>query len=128
VRDDPTVWRCLGFARSWGYDGLCMTNIFAFRATDPEVMMAQADPVGPDNDRWLVELAASAAIVVAAWGVHGVHRDRAATVTVLLPELHALALTAGGQPRYPLYLRSTLTSQAYRSAGRGTPYGEGGEH
>jgi hypothetical protein len=57
-----------------GFDGLWMTNLFAFRATYPVVMLAQADPIGPDNDRTLRELAATAGVVVAAWGVHGVRR------------------------------------------------------
>lgn len=67
-----------------------------------------------------MKLAASAAIVGAAWGVHGVQRNRAAEVMASLsPPLHALALTAAGQPRHPLYLRSTLTPRPCRIAGRG---------
>ena len=60
VQDDPTIRRCIGYAKEWGYGAFCMTNIFAFRATDPRVMKAQADPVGPENDKWLTECAKGA--------------------------------------------------------------------
>lgn len=113
-RDDPTVRRCIGYAQSWGYSGLCMTNIFAFRATDPAVMLAEPDPVGPDNDYWLLESARRAAIVVAAWGVHGAHRDRHAAVRGLLPSLHLLRLTQQGYPGHPLYLPKALTPRVWK--------------
>jgi hypothetical protein len=106
--DDPTIRRCVGFARSWGYDGLCMANLFAFRATDPAEMLSQADPVGEENDRYLVECAAGAGVVVTAWGVCGVHRGRDLEVRALLPDLHYLKLTKDGHPSHPLYLPGNL--------------------
>lgn len=45
---DPTLRRCLGFARSWGYGSFEIGNVFAFRATDPKAMKAAADPFGPE--------------------------------------------------------------------------------
>lgn len=118
TQDDPTVRRCIGYARDWGYSGLCMTNIFAFRATDPAVMLAEPDPKGPDNDYWLAESARRAAIVVAAWGVHGVHRERHDTVRALLPSLHYLRLTKEGYPGHPLYLPKALAPTKWPRAGR----------
>ncbi|MCX7173809.1 MAG: DUF1643 domain-containing protein [Proteobacteria bacterium] len=108
TNDDPTIRRCINFAKMWGYEALCMTNAFAFRTTDPRDMMAAEDPVGPDNDRHLVELARAAGIVVAAWGNHGTHRGRDAQVLALLPDLHCLQLTADGHPGHPLYLPKAL--------------------
>jgi len=105
VNDDPTVRRCIGYAKRWGFGGLCMTNIFAYRATDPAVMKAQRDPVGRGNDRALVRMATQAGIVVAAWGVHGTHLERERRVLSLLPELHCLGLTKDRHPRHPLYVR-----------------------
>lgn len=106
--DDPTIRRCIAFARNWGYSGLCMTNLFAFRATKPADMMNADDPIGPDNDKWLCDMASQAAIVVAAWGIHGTFADRHRTVSQLLPRLHYLRLTKHGHPRHPLYLPRTL--------------------
>lgn len=74
--DDPTIRRCIRFARDWGFGGLLMTNLFAFRATDPAVMKAEAEPVGPENSAIIQSNACNAGIIIAAWGVHGVHMGR----------------------------------------------------
>ena len=106
--DDPTIRRCVIFAKDWGYGALCMTNLFAFRATDPAVMKAHPEPVGETNDGTLVKLVSSAGVVVAAWGVDGKHLTRDKEVLTLLPGLQCLALTKEGMPRHPLYLRKEL--------------------
>lgn len=113
--DDPTIRRCVGFAQDWGYQGLCMVNLFAWRATQPADMLAQNDPVGPENDAVLLELAANAGIVVAAWGVHGTHVSRDEAVKRLLPRLHYLLLTKAGHPGHPLYLPSSLKPMPYKT-------------
>lgn len=116
TKDDPTVRRCIGFAKSWGYAGLCMTNIFAWRDTDPAGMKTAADPIGPENDRVLCERAAQAGVVVAAWGTHGAHLQRGTAVRRMLPQLAYLRLTKGGYPAHPLYLPKTLKPQAWDDA------------
>ena len=104
--DDPTIRRCIGFAKRWGYGGLVMLNLFAFRATDPRDMRAADDPVGPDNDRHLIAATSESGLVVAAWGVHGAYRNRDREVAGLLAwNLMALGLTRDGHPRHPLYVR-----------------------
>ena len=108
TRDDPTVRRCINFAMYWGFGALCMTNLFAFRATDPTVMKVQSDPNGPDNNATLKKLATDAGVVVAAWGTHGTHRGRDKEVLGMLPGLKCLALTKDGLPKHPLYLLKTL--------------------
>lgn len=113
VNNDPTVRRCIGYARDWGYDALCMTNIFAYRATDPQVMKSMADPIGPDNDRALRKMSRSAGIVIAAWGTHGAFAGRHQAVLKMLPNLHCLRLTKDGFPAHPLYLRSDLKPQLW---------------
>jgi len=105
-KDDPTIRRCIGFAKSWGFGALCMTNIFAFRSTDPVKMKQQIHPVGPYNDKWLSEMSIGAGIVIAAWGTHGGHQDRARYVTQTMPLLMCLGLTKEGHPRHPLYVRA----------------------
>ena len=113
VQNDPTVERCERRARALGFGAFRVTNIFAFRATDPKVMRAQADPVGPGND---AAIAASAAEwirgdrdrIVCAWGTHGAHLDRGPAVEVLLREtgrpLFHLGLSQAGHPKHPLYI------------------------
>jgi hypothetical protein len=108
VEDDPTLTRCINFAKSWGYGGVCMGNLFAYRATSPRDMKAAKDPVGKDNDKWLLQLAKDAGLVVAAWGNDGVFCGRSKQVVELIPSLHYLKLNMSGQPSHPLYLKSDL--------------------
>lgn len=113
VENDPTVRRCIQYAKDWGYGALCMTNAFAFRETNPALMKAHPEPVGPDNDAALVALAKDAGVVVAAWGNDGLHRDRYKQVVALLPGLSCLRMTKRGQPWHPLYLPKSLTPAPY---------------
>ncbi len=112
VQNDPTVERCERRARTLGFGAFRVTNIFAWRATDPKEMRAQPDPVGPENDaaiRASVDWATGAgAKIVCAWGAHGAHLDRGAAVERLLRatgrELWHLGLTKAGAPKHPLYI------------------------
>ncbi len=111
--DDPTIRRCVGFARAWGYGALTVVNLFAFRAACPRTLHQTADPVGPDNDRHLRDALASAPTVVFAWGNHGgLHeRDRAIGALLLRESKQpsaalCLGTTGVGQPRHPLYVRA----------------------
>lgn len=108
VQNDPTVERCERRARALGFGAFRVTNIFAFRATDPRVMRAEGDPVGPDNDAAILSSLPWADRIICAWGNHGLHLDRGATVEALLRQAGAplfhLGLTGQGQPRHPLYV------------------------
>ena len=77
-RDDPTIRRCIGFARAWGYGGVEVVNVFALRATEPSLLRRVRDPVGPGNDAALAAATARVDAIVIAWGVHGtlLQRDR----------------------------------------------------
>lgn len=114
TNNDPTVRRCIDFAKRWGFAALCMTNAFAFRATDPADMKAEPAPIGPDNDATLSAIAARAGLVVAAWGVHGSHLDRERQLLTALPRLHCLGITAAGHPKHPLYIKATTQPQPYQ--------------
>jgi hypothetical protein len=108
VQNDPTVERCERRARALGYGAFRVTNIFAYRATDPRVMRAVPDPVGPDNDAAILGSVGWADTIVCAWGNHGLHLDRGQRVEALLRKAGAplfhLGLTGQGQPRHPLYV------------------------
>ena len=108
VQNDPTVERCERRARALGFGAFRVTNIFAFRATDPKVMRAVADPVGPGNDAAIRDSVPWADRVICAWGTHGAHLERGRAVEALLRStgvpLHHLGLTKDGQPKHPLYI------------------------
>lgn len=108
--DDPTVRRCINFSKLWGYDGFCMTNIFAWRDTDPKGMMAQPDPVGCDNDMWISKIAKETGIIICAWGTHGKFMSRDKRIKeILVPfkdKVFCLGINSDGSPRHPLYISS----------------------
>jgi len=107
--DDPTLRRCIRYARDWGWGGLYLTNLFAFRTSYPGKLKLAGDPVGVDNDQWLCAVANSAALVIASWGNHGSHMQRAQVVIPMIKNLYYLHITKQGQPAHPLYLRNNLT-------------------
>jgi hypothetical protein len=108
AQNDPTVERCERRARALGFGGFRVTNIFAFRATDPRLMRAAADPVGPGNDAAIIDSLDWADTIICAWGAHGAHLGRGAAVEAMLRGsgrgLHHLGLTRAGAPRHPLYI------------------------
>jgi hypothetical protein len=114
AKDDPTIRRCIGFARDWGFGRLEVVNVYAFRAGDPRDLRRAGDPVGPENDRVLARVLDGAELVVAAWGVHA-RADRLAELDAVLGgrPLHALGVTKNGAPRHPLYLRADVRPTPY---------------
>jgi hypothetical protein len=109
---DPSCTRARNYAERWGYGALVVTNIFAWRATDPLEMKSARDPVGAGNDAAIVRAAREASLVVCAWGNHGEHLERARVVTALLRKegvpLHYLRMNGAGHPAHPLYLPGAL--------------------
>jgi len=105
TNDDPTIRKCIAYAKRWGFGAICVANLFAFRATDPKEMKRASDPVGPDNDATLARLASEAKIIVAAWGKDGSHLSRDKEVIALLNNPTCLHRNNDGSPGHPLYLR-----------------------
>lgn len=111
--DDPTIRRCVGFARREGAGGIIVSNVYAFRATSPADMKAAVDPFGPDNDLWLNTLADWAAranrSIVCAWGTNADENAVKRTMRSLRTfgaTTVCLGKTAGGHPRHPLYVKA----------------------
>lgn len=112
VKLDPSCTRARVYAERWGFGALIVTNLFGWRATDPDEMKAALDPVGNANDRAILDAAKNSNLVVCAWGNHGLHRARSAHVVKLLRNarvgLHVLRMNACGEPAHPLYLPGAL--------------------
>lgn len=107
-KDDPTLTRCINYAKNWGFGGVCIANLFAYRATDPNEMKTEKDPIGSENNKWLMQLYNNAGLVVAAWGNDGVYLGRSKQVKKLLPNLHCLKLNKSGEPAHPLYQKADI--------------------
>ncbi len=126
--DDPTIRRCMGFAKAWGCGKLIVLNLFAIRATDPKDMLAADDPEGPDNwehfrrrfdmARNVDPLTRDVDVCVAAWGAHGSHRDQDKTVMGWMDKwaisVKCFGTTKSGQPKHPLYLAAASPLIEYR--------------
>lgn len=113
--DDPTIRRCIGFSKSWGYAGLTVVNLYALRATDPKVLLDAADPIGPDNAAVIKFHLESGAhdVAVAAWGAwwrSQRHRPPRLNVEMFAERayvpMRCLGKTKAGDPRHPLYVKA----------------------
>ena len=109
AQDDPTLRRCMNYAQAWGFGSVCITNLFAFRATSPNDMKNAKNPIGADNDKWLKAMVAQSSLIVAAWGNDGSFLDRSSEVRKFLPELHCLKRNKSGEPAHPLYQKANLS-------------------
>lgn len=112
--DDPTIRRCIGYAKRWGHGGLVLGNVFALRSTDPAALRTHPNPIGPDNDKAILRIVAEAdGNVVCGWGMHGAFMNRGERVMELIRYYgqatpKALSMTSTGQPGHPLYLKSDI--------------------
>jgi hypothetical protein len=110
-RLDPTIARCMSFARDWGFGSLRIVNIFAYRSTDPAALQRRRDPVGKLNDQFIERAIHSSQRSVLAWGNHGILRDRDKEMMLMMRKtaasdrLYHLGLTRLQQPKHPLYVR-----------------------
>lgn len=115
--DDPTMRRLMKFATNWGYRYFAVTNLFAFRASKPETLVKAVDPIGPDNDLWIAQVARNAHQVVCSWGTKSPDLARNKAVVRLLRSEHislwALRVTVDGHPAHPLYLPSELKPRSW---------------
>lgn len=126
---DPSCTRARNYAGRWGFGAVVITNIFGWRATDPEEMKSVKDPVGAGNDAAIVKAAKQAELVVCAWGNHGAHMNRSDSVLALLRKnqirVHALRVNGAGHPAHPLYLPQTLTPAVFLLPSRGAARARG---
>lgn len=105
--DDPTIRRCIGFAKLWGYTELRVVNLFAARATKPSMLLKMAFPIGRGNDAHVTTEIRGASLLVAAWGAaSGVDKRKREFLKCFGEhEWMCLGQTKAGHPKHPLYLR-----------------------
>lgn len=115
--NDPTVARCENRALAGGFQEMIVTNIFAYRATDPKNMKQVVSdkhigPIGDKNDQAIIHSADIADMIICAWGNHGLFMERGMNVKKILQpfayKLHYLKLNGNGEPAHPLYLPKDL--------------------
>jgi hypothetical protein len=118
--DDPTIRRCVSFARREGCGRLEVINLYAFRATDPNDLKNAGFPIGAKNDTWIDEICNNANKIVLAWG--GISKQVMARADQISRDIWAgfpetqtwcLGKTKGGQPRHPLMLAANTPLVEY---------------
>lgn len=108
-KNDATVRKCMHFARSWGFAGISLVNLYARRCRYPQALLTSDDPVGPDNDIWLTRIIIDAPLAIAMWGNHGARTygegaRRDILVMKSRAEWHCFGRTKLKAPKHPLYL------------------------
>lgn len=120
TQDDPTIRRCISFARREGCGGIVVLNLYALRSTDPKRLREVDDPVGPFNHRVIYDAATVAAEagvpVICAWGVNDISQAAGGALAEAREagaKLMCLGKTAHGHPRHPLYVRGDQPLETY---------------
>ena len=116
--NDPTITRCINFAKAWGYGRLEVVNLFVYRTPHPSLLKQAAEPIGQDNERYILESVSKCDRVILAWGNYGIWRKQDIYTLELLKNrnhLYSLGITKKGCPRHPRraeWLRASLTRLA----------------
>ncbi|MFF2499577.1 DUF1643 domain-containing protein [Peribacillus sp. NPDC058075] len=124
VKDDPTLKRCINFAKRWHngkYGSLEMVNLFSYRSTDFDMLKNFDNPIGIENDKYLLNAVRNASLVVIAWGEKGIYRNRHIEVLKLFKvaniPVYCLDILKCGQPKHPLYAKKELTPISFNLKG-----------
>ena len=115
-KNDPTIRRCMGFARAWNFGSIEVVNLFAYRATDHRELFKASDPIGEENDRFLMQAVQCCSIVVLGWGTRGTLLGRDRQVIQMLigrNDVYCLGITKDGQPRHPLYIKGDTNLEPF---------------
>lgn len=115
-KDDPTIHNVVKITRRAGYDKAIVVNLFAYRSSDPWLIRAQRDPVGPDNDRWIHWAMSQAPSAVLAWGNNGLRYSTriVEVLNIIGPRRKfCLGLTGKGMPKHPARINPRTPLQEY---------------
>jgi len=104
-QDDPTLRRCIGFAKREFCGSVEIVNLFAYRTPQPALLKTIANPIGAENDLTIIAAARRANIIILGWGAHGTYlgRDHAVLQLLTAYPLSCLGVTKEGHPKHPLY-------------------------
>lgn len=114
--NDPTIRRCIRFAKDLGFGSLNVVNLFSYRATSPNELKAAQEPIGKYTNKHILQEAKKASTIICAWGNHGSFQERNKAVSELLHkyDLFLLKQSLSGEPAHPLYLKKDLKPQKFQ--------------
>lgn len=114
--DDPTIRRCVSFSQAWGFSGLLVGNLYAYRATDPHrvLNLPTLEAIGPENDRHVYDMARRSRQIICAWGAHARPQQLMLLALPKVPSgMWCLGRTRSGSPRHPLYLPTSTKLEPF---------------
>lgn len=107
--DDPTIRRCIGYAKKFGFGSMYVINLFAYRTPNKNILKEINDPIGPENDKIVEEIANKSDIIILAQGNDGKYKNRSKEILNKLSKnrykIYCLKLSKLNEPCHPLYLR-----------------------
>jgi len=109
--EDPTIRRVVNYAKDWGYGGVYVGNLYAFRSTDPKGLKCIADPVGPENITHIQTLISLVDKVIYAWGNE---QKEPEWLKKIVETPYCIEISKKGIPKHPLYLKKCLIPQIYK--------------
>lgn len=116
-KDDPTLLRCINFSKSLGFDGLILVNLFAYRATSPTVMKEHINPVGDENDVYIIDAINRTNKTILCWGNNGTHKSRDIELYNLIKphreSCYCFGKTINNHPKHPLYLSKDTALESF---------------
>jgi hypothetical protein len=110
TKDDPTIRRVISFAKSWGYGGVYVGNLFAFRSTDPKALKYVTDPTGEDNIQHIQAMVGLVDKIIYAWGNN---QKEPKWLSELVPTPYCIDISKKGVPKHPLYLKKDIHPKLY---------------
>jgi hypothetical protein len=123
-KDDNTIRRCIAYAKSWGYGGVFVGNLFAYRATNPKELLNVKNPVGEKNQSHLIKMSLKTDMTICAWGNSSIVEKLTKSLGYFKPlsglqnRFNYLELSKNGTPKHPLYLKCNLLPIKYEIPSR----------
>lgn len=115
--NDPTIKRCIQFTHAFGFTRMVVVNLFALRSPKPTALKLHNDPIGPDNNKYILENAVQSSLIICAWGNGGSLFERDQAVLSMLKRIgvktYCLGMTINGNPRHPLYLSERVRLELF---------------
>lgn len=108
TKNDPTIHKCMEYAKRWGYGTLLVGNVYAYRSSDPRVLSTIQNPIGELCDSYIYEMAKHSDMIIAAWGNNIISDNRVNAIRAITGKLYCLEKSKSRHPKHPLYLRKTL--------------------
>jgi hypothetical protein len=117
-KDDATIRSCVRLLSGLGYGSMEVVNVFGYRATNPDELAKQPNPIGPMNERVTEGAIQRCDVVIFAWGAHELARRHTnhlrSLVSSYRPAVYCFGKTKGGMPKHPLYIKSGTPLEAFR--------------